>query len=44
MSVTIAINDDIAGRLKLEADALRTSVEAVANDGLSKGHECLRST
>ena len=36
MSTTVALKDDLARRLKLEADALRTTVDSVANGLLER--------
>jgi len=36
MSTTVALKDDLARRLQLEADALRTTVDSVANGLLER--------
>ena len=36
MSITVALKDDLAKRLQLEADALRTTVDSVANGLLER--------
>ena len=36
MSTTVALKDDLAKRLQLEADALRTTVDSVANGLLER--------